>query len=432
MRKIIGVTLLSCTMQFPAYAANDTDEKSEAYKALEEQKGLLTLQKDILTEKNSILEAQAKKYNAYVPTLDKTPEGKVTFGENNLGVLGSIESFKATNSIAQEICTTLKKTAIDNISKAAPVAPMPSPTVDKINPITGEPQKAKNEGVKFFIYDQATVEQINKSLETEKAFTDLARELKNATGKLDKLNQSPNNIKALSGGATETIAITAALNALLQLSKIFKTNLDYSSNSETHAKDLLVNQLYSKCKDILLSTKVLILNPDSKSFTENTLVITANDITKQQISFEKQLQNLKTNAAKYKKNKELANAVTQYDKLSTETKAFVDKNYKNEKLTLTPEIANLIVFTNLKDAWPVTVDIRQDNISLIKENIFGSSIRVSSATIANYIIYNNKNEIINSNVLTRVNAPLKINMRKSSKAPNEYFYNYSTNKDKAQ
>ena len=78
------------------------------------------------------------------------------------------------------------------------------------------------------------------------------------------------------------------------------------------------------------------------------------------------------------------------------------------------------------------VDIRQDNISLIKENIFGSSIRVSSATIANYIIYNNKNEVMASNVLTRVNTPLKINMRKSSKASNEYFYDYSNNKDKTQ
>lgn len=432
MRRIIGVTLFSCIMQFPAYAASDTEERSEAYKALEEQKGLLTLQKDILTEKNAILEAQSKKYNAYVPTLENTPEGKITFGEKNLGVLGSIESFKATNSIAQEICATLKKTAIDNISKTPPVAPMPSSNADKINSITSEPQQYKNEGIKFFIYDQATVDQINKSLETEKAFNDFARELKDATGKLDKLNQSPNDIKVISGGATETIAITAAINALLQLSKIFKTNLDFSSNSETHAKDLLVNQLYSKCKENLLSTKVLILNPDNKSFTENNLVITANSITKQQILFEKQLQNLKANAAKYKKNKELANAVTQYDKLSTETKAFVDKYYKDEKLTLTPDIANLIVFTNLKDAWPVTVDIRQDNISLIKENIFGSSIRVSSATIANYMIYNNKNEVIDSNVLTRVNAPLKINMRKSSKAPNEYFYDYSTNKDKAQ
>lgn len=432
MRRIIGVTLLSCTIQFSAYAASDTDQKNEAYKTLEEQKGLLTLQKDILTEKNAILEAQAQKYNAYVPTLEKTPEGKVTFGENNLGVLGSIESFKATNSIAEEICATLQKTAIDNTPNAPSVAPMSSPTADKINSITGAPQNAKNKGIKFYIYDQATVDQINKSLETEKAFNDLARELKDATGKLDKLNQTPKDIKALSGGATETIAITAAINALLQLSKIFKTNLDYSSNSETHAKELLVNQLYSKCKDNLLSTKVLTLNPDNKSFTENPLVITANDITKQQILFEKQLQNLKANATKYKKNKELANAVAQYDKLSTETKAFVDKYYKDEKLTLTPDIMNLIVFTKLKDAWPVTIDIRQDNISLIKENIFGSSIRASSATIANYMIYNNKNEVVDSNVLTRVNTPLKINMRKSIKASNEYFYNYSTNKDKEQ
>jgi len=432
MKKIIGFTLLSCAMQFSAYPATDTDKKSEAYKALEEQKDLITLQKDILTEKNAILEAQAKKYNAYVPTLEKTPEGNVTFGENNLGVLGSIESFKATSSIAEEMCDIFTITAMHNKPKDDPTVPATATTENQIDPTSGEFQNDKIKGIKFFIYDQATVDQINKSLEAEKAFTDLSRELKDATGKLEKLNNNPNNIKMLSNGGTETIAITAAINALLQLSKIFKTNLDYSSNAETHAKDLLVNQLYSKCKDNLIPTKVYILNPDTKSFKENTLVITANGITKQQILFEKQLRDLKANAAKYKKNKELTNAVAQYDKLSTETNAFVDKYYKDEKLTITPDIANLIVFINLKEAWPVMVDIRQDNISLIKENIFGSSIRVSSATIANYIIYNNKNEVMASNVLTRVNTPLKINMRKSSKASNEYFYDYSNNKDKTQ
>lgn len=377
------------------YVIAETDPANPEIKKLTEQSQLLELQKTIAENKNKLLIEQAKQFDAYLPKLDGLPDGKITTSSTaTLGTLGNVASLEATSSMANQMCSIL-----ENLQKESNVS-----------------------NLKFLPVDSSNLAKIESIMMTHNALQTLNKNLRDAIANIEQINHSPNQKIDTSNQAVDPITITAAISALLQLSKIFKSSVNISTFDTPNSYLMFENQIYAHCNNLLNPNKVTVIDPNDPKNKNIPLVDFSNELLNNNQKLDQNLKILKNNSIKYKNNKYLESSYNQYLKLSNNINEFISSKLSGENSIITSENLNISKYLS---SWIVLLNVQQSNIVINKQNFFQDKINLSSALIVNYTIYNNNSEIVKSNILHIVTKPITVDLRDSRKAPEEFYSNDS-------